>query len=89
MSFQKGTVDSNRSEAKNNKKGVLGWVSIYNSKAGVWLQVSCKILTVQSGADMPSKGRELARHFESQGTPVMIGRWGDGGEEVGQFVVVR
>ncbi|GBG86739.1 hypothetical protein CBR_g41805 [Chara braunii] len=37
------------------------------------LGVTCKILTVSSGADMPTKGRELARHFQTQGTPVMIG----------------
>ena len=36
-------------------------------------QVTCKVLTVSSGADMASKGRELARHFDTQGTPVMIG----------------
>jgi len=40
----------------------------------VCLQVSCKILHVTSGAEMASKARELAKHFETQGTPVMIGR---------------
>ena len=29
---------------------------------------------VSSGADLPSKGRELAQHFDSQGTPIMIGK---------------
>ncbi|CAI5473383.1 unnamed protein product [Closterium sp. Yama58-4] len=37
------------------------------------LGVTCKVLTVSSGADMPSKGRQLAHHFSTQGTPVMIG----------------
>ncbi|GJP65223.1 hypothetical protein CLOP_g22136 [Closterium sp. NIES-67] len=37
------------------------------------LGVTCKVLTVSSGADMPSKGRQLAHHFTTQGTPVMIG----------------
>lgn len=37
------------------------------------LGVSCKILNVRSGAELPEKCRELALHFESQGTPVMIG----------------
>ncbi len=37
------------------------------------LQVTSKILSVRSGAEMPSKGRELALHFRTQGTPVMIG----------------
>lgn len=35
--------------------------------------VQSKILTVPSGDDMPSKARELCAHFDSQGTPVMIG----------------
>ncbi|BFI30697.1 Ufm1-specific protease 2 [Marchantia polymorpha subsp. ruderalis] len=37
------------------------------------LGVSCKILNVSSGAEMPSYCRQLALHFETQGTPVMIG----------------
>ncbi|KAK8929050.1 putative Ufm1-specific protease [Platanthera zijinensis] len=37
------------------------------------LGVSCKIMNVRSGAELPEKCRELAAHFESQGTPVMIG----------------
>jgi hypothetical protein len=37
------------------------------------LGVTSKILSVRSGAEMPSKGRELALHFRTQGTPVMIG----------------
>jgi hypothetical protein len=36
-------------------------------------QVTCKILHVSSGAEMATKARELASHFETQGTPVMIG----------------
>ncbi|XP_077226620.1 peptidase C78, ubiquitin fold modifier-specific peptidase 1/ 2 isoform X1 [Tasmannia lanceolata] len=37
------------------------------------LGVSCKIINVRSGAELPEKCRELALHFETQGTPVMIG----------------
>ncbi|KAL3692346.1 hypothetical protein R1sor_005997 [Riccia sorocarpa] len=37
------------------------------------LGVSSKILNVQTGADMGSYCRQLALHFETQGTPVMIG----------------
>lgn len=37
------------------------------------LQVSCKVINVRSGDELPEKCRELARHFETQGTPVMIG----------------
>ncbi|MCO5602254.1 hypothetical protein L7F22_056383 [Adiantum nelumboides] len=37
------------------------------------LGVSSKILNVRSGAELPEKCRELALHFQTQGTPVMIG----------------
>ncbi|XP_072040093.1 ufm1-specific protease 2-like [Amphiura filiformis] len=37
------------------------------------LGVTSKIMFVSSGAEMASKGRELAVHFQTQGTPVMIG----------------
>ncbi|KAL0364490.1 UNVERIFIED_CONTAM: putative Ufm1-specific protease [Sesamum angustifolium] len=37
------------------------------------LGVSCKVINVRSGAELPEKCRELALHFETQGTPVMIG----------------
>ncbi|KAF8390553.1 hypothetical protein HHK36_025080 [Tetracentron sinense] len=37
------------------------------------LGVSCKVINVRSGAELPEKCRELAFHFETQGTPVMIG----------------
>ncbi|XP_010248750.1 PREDICTED: probable Ufm1-specific protease isoform X3 [Nelumbo nucifera] len=36
------------------------------------LGVSCKVINVRSGAELPEKCRELALHFETQGTPVMI-----------------
>lgn len=37
------------------------------------LGVASKVITVPSGADIPSRAREFARHFETQGTPIMIG----------------
>ncbi|XP_061627714.1 ufm1-specific protease 2 isoform X1 [Phyllopteryx taeniolatus] len=37
------------------------------------LGVTSKILFVSQGSEMASKGRELANHFLSEGTPVMIG----------------
>ena len=37
------------------------------------MQVTSKILSVNSGAELSSKGRELASHFSTQGTPIMIG----------------
>ena len=30
-------------------------------------------MNVSSGAELANKGRELAEHFDTQGTPVMIG----------------
>ncbi|KAK3260144.1 hypothetical protein CYMTET_30881 [Cymbomonas tetramitiformis] len=35
--------------------------------------VECRVITVSDGADVPGKARELARHFENVGTPIMIG----------------
>lgn len=37
------------------------------------LGVSSKILTVNRGSEILGRARELAAHFEAQGTPVMIG----------------
>ncbi|KAJ3671714.1 hypothetical protein LUZ60_007793 [Juncus effusus] len=37
------------------------------------LGVSCKIINVRSGDELPEKCRELANHFQTQGTPIMIG----------------
>ncbi|KAJ8028259.1 Ufm1-specific protease 2 [Holothuria leucospilota] len=37
------------------------------------LDVTSKIMFVSTGADLVSKGRELAHHFKTQGTPVMSG----------------
>lgn len=37
------------------------------------LGVESKTVFVSSGAELPSKARELMAHFEAQGTPIMIG----------------
>ncbi|ESW09966.1 hypothetical protein PHAVU_009G170100 [Phaseolus vulgaris] len=37
------------------------------------LGVTCKVINVRSGSELPEKCRELALHFENQSTPVMIG----------------
>ncbi|XP_071951490.1 ufm1-specific protease 2-like [Antedon mediterranea] len=37
------------------------------------LEVTSKIMFVNTGSEMANKGRELAHHFETQGTPIMIG----------------
>nr|XP_029731839.1 probable Ufm1-specific protease 2 [Aedes albopictus] len=38
-----------------------------------FVKVDSKIMHVSSGADLAMKGSELAYHFETQGTPIMIG----------------
>eukprot|EP00002_Diphylleia_rotans_P040032 TRINITY_DN9401_c0_g2_i1.p1 TRINITY_DN9401_c0_g2~~TRINITY_DN9401_c0_g2_i1.p1 ORF type:complete len:597 (+),score=102.20 TRINITY_DN9401_c0_g2_i1:43-1833(+) len=35
--------------------------------------ITCKIMTVSSGPQLADKGRELAHHFDANGTPIMIG----------------
>lgn len=37
------------------------------------LDVTSKIMFVSQGSELPTKGRELANHFQTEGTPVMIG----------------
>ncbi|XP_033743116.1 ufm1-specific protease 2-like [Pecten maximus] len=37
------------------------------------LGITSKIMFVSTGADLATKGRELALHFQTQGTPIMIG----------------
>lgn len=43
------------------------------------LGVPCKVITVPSGADMPTKAREIAHHFDTQGETEGQGLdWGEG-----------
>lgn len=35
--------------------------------------VTCKIINVARGSDLPDHAREIAHHFDTQGTPIMIG----------------
>lgn len=37
------------------------------------LNVQCRVMSVNSGVELASRGRELSMHFDGQGTPVMIG----------------
>lgn len=37
------------------------------------LDIASKVITFNSGAEIPTKAREIAHHFETQGTPIMIG----------------
>jgi len=51
------------------------WIG--STEVGYVLENSCKVqskfLSVNSGDEMPSKGRDLLHHFKTHGTPVMIG----------------
>lgn len=38
-----------------------------------FMGVQCRIVRVDSGAEMAGQGAALVRHFETQGTPIMIG----------------
>ena len=38
-----------------------------------YCKVVCKILNLSSGNEFASKGRELANHFNTEGSPIMIG----------------
>ncbi|KAL5976408.1 hypothetical protein ACLOJK_020739 [Asimina triloba] len=52
---------------QREKKSALSLIALAIDK------VSCKVINVRSGSELPEKCRELALHFETQGTPVMIG----------------
>lgn len=50
----------------------IGSIEVQTCLKGL-LDVDSRILNVQSGRDLATKGSELAMHFQSQGTPIMIG----------------
>lgn len=39
-----------------------------------FFQITSNIMHVSNGSEIVHKGRELATHFDTQGTPVMIGK---------------
>ena len=55
-----------------NSKQWIGAIEV-SCVLSVRYGVTCKILNISRGADLVNKARELARHFSSQGTPVMMG----------------
>lgn len=55
-----------------NSKQWIGSTEVSMCLQG-FLNVDSKIMHVSSGGDMSLKGSELALHFETQGTPIMIG----------------
>ena len=55
--------------------GSRQWIG--STEVGFVLETSCQIqskfLSLSSGEDLENKGRELANHFKTNGTPIMIG----------------
>ena len=71
--MQKCLVDIGDKEAKfiGSKK----WIG--STEVGFVLETACgtesRFLSVNSGSELESRARELINHFETQGSPVMIG----------------
>ncbi|EDV24656.1 uncharacterized protein TRIADDRAFT_25424, partial [Trichoplax adhaerens] len=55
--------------------GSKKWIGSYEVSICLdhFLNVSSRIVCVSSGAELPQKARELVSHFQSEGTPIMIG----------------
>lgn len=67
-------------EMGDKEKSFIGskqWIG--STEVGYVLQkscnVECKFLSLSSGEEMENKGRELAHHFKTNGTPIMIGNF--------------
>ena len=63
----------------DKEKSFIGskqWIG--STEVGFVLETSCQIqskfLSLSSGEDLENKGRELAHHFKTNGTPIMIGK---------------
>ena len=71
--IQKCLVDIGDKERKFI--GSKQWIG--STEVGYVLEKSCdvqsKFLSVSSGEELENKGRELAHHFKTNGTPIMIG----------------
>lgn len=39
------------------------------------MKIDSKIISVSSGSELPFKAQNLIKHFETHGTPVMIGEF--------------
>ena len=55
--------------------GTSKWIGSYelNLCLEKLFEVASKILFVHSGSEIPTLSRQLQHHFESEGTPIMIG----------------
>ena len=73
--IQKCLVDIGDKERKFI--GSKQWIG--STEVGYVLEKSCdvqsKFLSVSSGEELENKGRELAHHFKTHGTPIMIGEF--------------
>lgn len=55
-----------------NSKQWIGSTEVSMCLNGLMGGIDSRIMHVSSGADLASKGSELAYHFETQGTPIMV-----------------
>ena len=65
-------------EAGDKPKEFIGskeWIGAFEVMLilDTYCGITCKILSLASGAEFATKGRELANHFNTEGTPIMIG----------------
>lgn len=65
-------------EAGDKPKEFIGskeWIGAFEVMLilDTYCNITCKILSLSSGSEFASKGRELANHFSIEGTPIMIG----------------
>lgn len=62
-------------DKKPNFAGSKQWIGSFEVSMCLehLLGVTSKIMFVNSGAEIASKGREFLRHFDTQGAPIMIG----------------
>lgn len=71
--IQQALIDCGDKEA--NFLGTRRWIGsqevsyVLNQLYGI----TSKIMFVSSGSDLANKGRELVAHFQTQGTPIMVG----------------
>ena len=62
-------------DKQNNFIGSSQWIGSMEISfcLSEMLNVECKILSVSKGSELNEKARELQYHFETEGSPVMIG----------------
>jgi len=65
-------------EAQDKPSSFIGtnqWIGSFEVSMvlDVWIDAPCNLITVQAGSELEDKGRELRKHFDEVGSPVMMG----------------